>query len=172
MAVANELRLIEQQIDQHDWADKLNASFVDLFCQQIQAIGTVESLRQCLEENHFSSAIVDDNLNLPCYVFEEDDDETVSWTDKFIANQNQMTPFLFAIYKGRTEIVQFLLDNYQANLEAEGTLIIDQKPVRGVSALLMAVNLDNFEMTSLLLRYGADINHCIRYVYSVFKSEK
>lgn len=152
-----------EAIDQ-DWADRLNTVFVDLFCRHILSHSPLKVLLQSLEVNHIDASIINQNLNLSSVAFEEEFDENITYMGTLLPNQSQMSPFQFAIYKGRNDIVQYLLksDDYQPNLEAESTIVIDQVLVQGVSALWLAVSRGNLELASLLLSLGANINHSTR----------
>lgn len=142
-----------------DKMDKLDRNFVSLFLQHFLSNSSLDSFEQCLQANHFDTETVNHNLNLCSIVFPEDDDEDVGFVDSYVPSHNQMSPFHYAVYKGRIDLVRFLLDNYEPEIESECTLILDSIPVRGISALWMAVSLTYTELVILLLQYGADINH-------------
>ena len=145
---------------QKDFVDKLDEDFVNIFVQHVQANSSIILFEQFFRTNNFDKDTVNQNLNLCSIVFsEEDPDDVTCSVDVLVPNQNQMSPFHYAVYKGHIELVRFLLDHYEPDIESECTLILDQIPVRGISAFWMAVSLTYTELVVLLLEYGADINH-------------
>lgn len=115
----------------------------------------------------FNKKLINENLNICSIVFEEAEEEFlpenhVHDSPPLENRQNKLTPLMLAVFKGRTAIVQYLLENYSPDLEVEGILIWDQTPVEGVTALWLAVSFNKFELASILLQHGAQINHCTK----------
>lgn len=120
-----------------------------------------------LRLENFNKKLINENLDICSIVFEEAEEEFVPENHvhdlpSLENRQNKLTPLMLAVFKGRTAIVQYLLENYSPDLEVEGILIWDQTPVEGVTALWLAVSFNKLELASLLLQHGAQINHCTK----------
>ena len=69
------------------------------------------------------------------------------------------TPLIIAARNGNTAIVQCLLDEYDVDLEQEGTVKIDGDLIECCTPLWMASLGGHLAIVRLLLERGAEVNH-------------
>lgn len=115
----------------------------------------------------FEKKRITENLNLCSIIFEVPNAEFVPENHVHdsppLENRlNRFTPLMWAVFKERNAIVQYLIESFSPNLEVEGTIVLDHTPVEGVTALWLAVSFHHPELASLLLEHGAQINHCTK----------
>ncbi|CAF2911769.1 unnamed protein product [Rotaria sp. Silwood2] len=75
------------------------------------------------------------------------------------------TILMIAVLEGRINLVKMLLSKFRKliNLETKGAIIFNSGLTDGVTALLTAVVLRNFDMVKLLIENGAEVNTVNNY---------
>ncbi|KAI2808130.1 Protein fem-1 B [Blomia tropicalis] len=139
--------------------NRFNKKIVNVICQSIITTWDAQVLKDQIESVDVDKDTVNINLNLCSVVFDEEDNQYLTYSNTLVTERNQMSPFQYAVYKGNTKLAKFLLDNYEIDLEVECFLMLDEKQIGGICALWIAVSFDNCEMVSEILRYGPDVNH-------------
>lgn len=86
------------------------------------------------------------------------------------------TLLIAACYYGHEEIVQMLVNQFQADVEAEGTVLVhtrdnyDEK-VEGVTALWVAAAMNHFNIVKFLVQFGrANVNHLTKQHDTPFRA--
>lgn len=88
------------------------------------------------------------------------DGETATKRDCLLKTRsNGATPLITAARNGNTAIVQCLLDEYDVNMEQEGTVKIDGDLIECCTSLWMASLGGHLAIVRLLLERGAEVNH-------------
>ncbi|CAF1559045.1 unnamed protein product [Didymodactylos carnosus] len=74
--------------------------------------------------------------------------------------KKKCTPLVIASENGHYHILQLFLETKcRANIEGEGTIVIENRIIRGVTALWIAAANGHFSIVQLLVEHGADVNH-------------
>lgn len=88
------------------------------------------------------------------------DAETITKRDFLLKTRTDgATPLIIAARNGNTAIVQCLLDEYDVDLEQEGTVKIDGDLIECCTPLWMGSLGGHLAIVRLLLERGAEVNH-------------
>ncbi|CAF0888998.1 unnamed protein product [Didymodactylos carnosus] len=76
-------------------------------------------------------------------------------------SQFQRNFLLIAVMHGFYNIIELLLTKFNINIEIEGVLQLENEIIYGITPLWCAVGFDHLNIVQLLIRHGANVNHCI-----------
>ncbi|KAH3830164.1 hypothetical protein DPMN_103403, partial [Dreissena polymorpha] len=74
-------------------------------------------------------------------------------------NGQWTTPLLIAARNGHEKVVLVLLSNFNADVEATGTVKFDGYAIKGATPLWCAAGAGHFKIVKLLVEHGANVNH-------------
>ncbi|KAG5677884.1 hypothetical protein PVAND_007601 [Polypedilum vanderplanki] len=87
--------------------------------------------------------------------------KTVLVNQEFIEDDGQiLTPLAVACRCGREKVVEILLANYKIDLDKRCTVKFDGHMVHGGSALWIAAGSGHLNIVKMLVKHGANVNHC------------